>query len=91
MITITTTAEAMEINTGALYPDNIAFQRAFWRKDQIHYVMLNSNHVEVDASDGNSWLLTLDGAGLTMPISLIDGVAPVSLEDLYTKVMGLLI
>lgn len=91
MITITSTADHVEVDMGALYPAYTHVKRGLWRKDQVQMVLQNTNHIEIDASDGRDWLINWDGNGPGFQVATIDGVAPTSHADLYEKLKSLVV
>jgi len=93
MITITSTATTVTVDMGVYYTNKaVPFKRGFWRKDQIHYIFENTDHVEIDASDKNDWILAFDsgGVGQRYQVATIDGAAPTSNSDLFDKLTALI-
>jgi len=90
MITITSTANHVTVDMGAYYPDSTQFKRGYWRKDQILFMLENTNHVEVEAVGNNDWIFTYDGNGVGFQVIDIDGAAPTSNSDLFTKLVAVL-
>lgn len=91
MLTITSDTVGITVDMGAYYTNNIiAFKRGYWRKEQVLYILENSNHVEVDASDKNDWALNFDGNGVGYQVATINGVAPTSNADIFDKLKAIL-
>jgi len=46
---------------------------------------LERDHIEVEASDRDTWLLNFNSEGPGFAVGQVDGSAPIDLDDLYTK------
>lgn len=90
MIEITSSANHVILDMGTLYPSETPIKKAFWRKDQVYYVLQNTNHIEVDAADKTDWAFNFDGNGAGYQVGLVDGVAPTSNADLFDKLVAVL-
>lgn len=92
MITITSSASHVIVDMGAYYPVPLSVRKGYWRKDQIKIITLNTDHIEIEAADGRDWLLDFDGNSITsaFTVSSVNGVPPISNEDLFDKLVSIL-
>ena len=92
MVVITSTTNNVYVDMGALYPTKTQLKAGTWRKDKISKLFLYKDHVEVDASDGSSWLVNFEAGEdkIGLPVTSVDGVVPTSNEHLYTLLKNLL-
>lgn len=74
------------------YSPSIAMVKAAFNNHDILEVWYStSGYVSVKFIDGNEWYFNLDGSNDYLPVSLLDGVAPTSLEDLYNYFKTLMV
>jgi len=70
---------------------NIAMVKAAFNRHEILAVWHSTfGYVSVKFIDNNEWYFNLTGADNYLPVSLIDGVTPTSLDDLYNYFKGLI-
>lgn len=61
-----------------------------WSKNGgIHFVRF-PDHIEAHTLEEPRWVVSYDGAGNSLQIDSVDGVAPASNNDLYTKLAALI-
>lgn len=89
VITSTTNAIKVAFNDD---PNKGLYSKATYAKTDIEYIYLNGNHVEVIAADSHRWILSDDiGNNVkALTIDSVDGLAPISLSDLYDKISALI-
>jgi len=85
-------ANKVEVVFNTLSSDlNIAMHKASFNKELIMNVWYSTaDYVSVKFMDGNEWYFNLDGSNGFLPVSLMDGVAPTSLEDIYNYFKSLI-
>lgn len=88
-ITITTTTNSIKVDFGDYYPQQIEYSKGVWAKNKIVAIELNT-YVHISLIGERDWLVSYDGAGQSVKIDSVDGVAPVDNADLYTKLVDLL-
>lgn len=89
-IVVTSTTNAIKTDMGAYYPTNIHFSKGTWKKDAITSMHLEANVIEIIVRGDDVWRVSLDGAGNSFIVDSVNGVAPSSLSDLYTKLSALI-
>lgn len=62
-----------------------------WRKDEISFFALHTDHVETVTKDGARWIVD-DGANSigAIIVDSVDGASPTSLSDLFDKLSALI-
>ena len=93
-LVITSTANSIKVvfNDSPFYDkrDGMTFTKGTWAKSDIGSIELSSAEVVVRERDDFEWRVSHDGAGATFKVDSVDGVAPTSLDDLYTKLIALI-
>lgn len=91
-LVVTSTATKISVDFGAL-SSAVGFSKGTWEKDVIGSVVLDSatNWVEVHTKTGDNWKVCYTAYADSLVIDSIDGVAPTSNSDLYTKIVALML
>lgn len=84
-LVITTTANTIKVDFNVLAQD---YTEATWAKDQVSSILKYSTYVVVKMKNDQRWLCSFDG--VKMQIDTIDGSAPTSTADLYTKLIAMI-
>lgn len=89
VVTSTTNAIKVAFNDD---PNKGLYSKATYAKSDVEYIYLNGDHVEVIAADSHRWILSHDVNNTikALTIDTVDGVAPLSLSDLYDKISALI-
>lgn len=88
VITSTTNTILFVFNT---YANDIHPEKACWHKSSAHFSLTNNDvFVKATEDNGQDLDLTFDGANGSMQVDSVDGVAPTSNADLYTKLTALI-
>ena len=86
---VITTTNAINVDFG-VYSTTLEFSKGSWRKDNIINIKHLTSCIEVNVLSEKEWLVSFDGAGTSLQIDSIDGVAPTSNSDLYDKLIALI-
>jgi len=88
VITSTTNSINVEFNT---YSSGVGMTKGAWNKTRITFQLeYADNFVDVLVIGEPSWPISFDGSTGTLQIDSINGVAPTSNSDLYTKLIALI-
>lgn len=89
-IVITSTANSVLFDLG-VYSTALGFSKAARRKTSLNRITLNTAWVEYLTEENKSYIVhyTTNSEGALI-VDSVDGVAPVSLADLYTKLIALI-
>jgi len=87
VITSTTNSIKVVFNDDS---SKVAFDKAIWRKSDIKYMTLTSNHIEIVY--GNGMLLVSDRSNARgdLIVDTVNAAGPSSLSDLYDKLIALI-
>lgn len=90
-IVVTSTTTKVSADFGAL-SSAIGLSKGTWHKDDITSIALGngSNWVEVHTKDGHDWKVCYTAYADSLVVDSVDGVAPTSNSDLYTKLVALM-
>lgn len=89
-IVITTTTDQIRVDFGAYYPSVIKYSKGTWKKTSIDNIELFAYWIEVIGRNSETWRVSHDGTDNSLIIDSIDGAAPSSLADLYTKLQAII-
>ena len=90
-VVITSTTNSIKVDFG-VYNTALNLEKGTWSKDKV----LNFQLLKGDASvlariqDEPQWGLVYSASGENLVVDTIDGVAPSSNDDLYTKLIALI-
>lgn len=92
VLTSTTNSISVVFNETPFYDkrDGLVFAKGTWAKSNIGSIELSGSEIVVRERDDFEWRVSHDGSGNTFKIDTVDGVAPSSLDDLYTKLAALI-
>ena len=89
-IVITVTGNQVAVDFGD-YATALNMTKGTWNKGTVEHIILSSSSVDVYTQDSVKWSCSFNGAGSTLQIDTVDGVAPISNLDLYNKLVTALI
>lgn len=89
-LVITSTVTHIDVDFGDVAA-NYGYSKGKWRKEHIIKVLLDHNNgfVEVEAADGEKWIITYNGTN-GLPVASVDGNVPASNTDLYNKIIAII-
>lgn len=91
-VVITTTAATVSVDFGDL-ASGARKKEGTWKRGAIQHVVLSDNedHIDVFIPSETIWSVTYSSDGANFVVDSIDGAAPTSNADLYTKLKALII
>jgi hypothetical protein len=90
MISITATINGFIVDFNGYFESGaVDIKQGYWSKQQISRIFNHGTYIEVKCIDGD-WLVNTDGAEKLLGVSLVNGEAPVSVDDLYDKIVSTL-
>jgi len=87
-IVVVSTTNTIQVDFGA-YSTELEEIKGTWHKQDI-VLLLRATLVEIDIPHEKNWLLSHNGSAGTFQVDLVDGLAPTSLDDLYTKIQAII-
>lgn len=89
-LVVTSTTNSILVDFGVL-STSAGIEKGAWRKDRITFrLALSSAYIDVIVVGEPAWAVSWNGSSGTLQIDSVDGVAPASNSDLYTKLSALL-
>lgn len=90
MITITKTTNGLDVNFNSYFDDGKTnVKKGYWHRSVITRVLNHGTYIEVCSID-HEWLMSTDGTNGVFGVGTVDGLAPVSIDDLYLKIVAAL-
>ena len=92
VVTSTTNTIKVDFNDQPFFDrrDGITFTKGTWAKSDLANIKRTADMVIVLEKDAFEWRLSDAGTSGTFTVDSVDGVAPTSLDDLYTKLIALI-
>ena len=82
-VTIITTENIFIVDFG-VFAQFAGYRKAIFQKSSISFqLMKNDEYVRIENAQGENWSISFAQSGAALIIDSVDGVAPVSNEDLF--------
>jgi len=87
-LVVVSTTNSIKVDFGVL--DSVTLiSKGTWRKDNLVSIIKMTNNIAIDIQGQPDWSITHDGSNGTFQVDTIDGVAPITLDDLYNKMIAI--
>ena len=90
MITITSSANGFNVDFNGYFDSGrVDVKNGYWSKQSISRIYNHGSYIEIKCLDSD-WLLNVDESDDLFGVSGVEGQTPVSVDDLYNKIMAVM-
>lgn len=88
---ITSTTNTIKVDFG-IHTNTVGYSNGTWRKGEIVSIkQLLDERIEVYAKNGEKWTLSYTNGSNFLVVDSVDGAAPADDNDLYAKLIALIV